>query len=96
MIVILVNFHCIMSLKHEIMDTNTLRCILILVYHILKFILLFLLLGATTDNLPPGVLYRVVATYKYDAEDTDELSFEKGEIISVVPYDDPETQASCY
>jgi len=48
--------------------------------------------GATTDNLPPGVLYRVVATYKYDAEDTDELSFEKGEIINVVPYDDPETQ----
>jgi len=50
--------------------------------------------GATTENLPPGVLYRVVATYKYDAEDTDELSFEKGEIISVVPYDDPETQVS--
>lgn len=50
--------------------------------------------GATTENLPPGVLYRVVATYKYDAEDTDELSFEKGEVISVVPYDDPETQAS--
>lgn len=50
--------------------------------------------GATTENLPPGVLYRVVATYKYDAEDTDELSFEKGEIISVVAYDDPETQAS--
>lgn len=50
--------------------------------------------GATTDNLPPGVLYRVVATYKYDAEDTDELSFEKGEIINVVPYDDPETQVS--
>ncbi|XP_050419741.1 myc box-dependent-interacting protein 1 isoform X1 [Adelges cooleyi] len=48
--------------------------------------------GATTDNLPAGVLYRVVATYKYDAEDTDELSFEKGEIISVVSYDDPETQ----
>lgn len=40
------------------------------------------------------MLYRVVATYKYDAEDTDELSFEKGEIISVVPYDDPETQVS--
>lgn len=36
----------------------------------------------------------MVATYKYDAEDTDELSFEKGEIISVVSYDDPETQAS--
>jgi amphiphysin len=36
----------------------------------------------------------VIATYKYDAEDTDELSFEKGEIINVVPYDDPETQAS--
>lgn len=55
-----------------------------------------LFLGATTENLPPGVLYRVIATYKYDAEDSDELSFEKGEIISVVPYDDPETQVRTF
>jgi len=57
-------------------------------------IIIFWFTGATTENLPPGILYRVVATYKYDAEDTDELSFEKGEIISVVAYDDPETQVS--
>ncbi|XP_058791094.1 amphiphysin isoform X2 [Phymastichus coffea] len=48
--------------------------------------------GATTDNLPPGVLYRVKATYKYNREDIDELSFEVGEIIRVVEYDDPEEQ----
>ncbi|XP_063976382.1 myc box-dependent-interacting protein 1 isoform X2 [Diachasmimorpha longicaudata] len=49
-------------------------------------------LGATTENLPPGVLYRVKATYKYSREDADELSFDVGEIIRVVEYDDPEEQ----
>ncbi|KAL0111164.1 hypothetical protein PUN28_012821 [Cardiocondyla obscurior] len=49
-------------------------------------------IGATTDNLPPGVLYRVKATYKYNREDADELSFDVGEIIRVVEYDDPEEQ----
>ncbi|XP_046684186.1 amphiphysin isoform X2 [Homalodisca vitripennis] len=48
--------------------------------------------GATTDNLPPGVLYRVKATYKYNREDNDELSFEVGEIIRVIEYDDPDEQ----
>ncbi|XP_072155557.1 myc box-dependent-interacting protein 1 isoform X1 [Bemisia tabaci] len=48
--------------------------------------------GATTDNLPPGVLYRVKATYKYVREDVDELSFEVGEVIRVVEYEDPEEQ----
>ncbi|KAF5276231.1 hypothetical protein FQR65_LT04036 [Abscondita terminalis] len=48
--------------------------------------------GATTDNLPPGVLYRVKATYKYNREDSDELSFDVDEIIQVVEYDDPEEQ----
>ncbi|XP_017797993.1 PREDICTED: amphiphysin isoform X2 [Habropoda laboriosa] len=48
--------------------------------------------GATTDNLPPGVLYRVKATYKYRCEDADELSFDVGDIIRVVEYDDPEEQ----
>lgn len=32
------------------------------------------------------------ATYKYDAEDTDELSFEAGEIIHVIEHEDPEEQ----
>merc|ERR1711909_218448 len=48
--------------------------------------------GATTDNLPPGVLYKVKATYKYQAEDMDELAFEVGELIQVIEYDDPEEQ----
>ncbi|CAG5090389.1 Similar to Amph: Amphiphysin (Rattus norvegicus), partial [Cotesia congregata] len=49
-------------------------------------------IGATTENLPAGVLYRVKATYKYGREDMDELSFDVGEIIQVVEYDDPEEQ----
>lgn len=49
-------------------------------------------IGATTTDLPPGVLYRVKATYKYVKEDVDELSFDVGEIIQVIEYDDPEDQ----
>ncbi|XP_070494747.1 myc box-dependent-interacting protein 1 isoform X2 [Chironomus tepperi] len=49
-------------------------------------------ISATTTNLPPGVLYRVKATYKYVREDADELSFDVGEIIDVIEYDDPEDQ----
>ncbi|XP_031625583.1 amphiphysin isoform X2 [Contarinia nasturtii] len=48
--------------------------------------------GATTTDLPPGVLYRVKATYKYVKEDVDELSFDVGETIQVIEYDDPEDQ----
>ncbi|XP_064472361.1 bridging integrator 2-like isoform X2 [Ornithodoros turicata] len=48
--------------------------------------------GATTTDLPSGVLYRVRATYKYTAEDVDELNFESGELIRVVEYEDPEEQ----
>ena len=32
------------------------------------------------------------ATHKYVGEDVDELTFEPGEIITVVPFDDPEEQ----
>ena len=53
-----------------------------------------LLSGATTDNLGPGVLYQVKASYKYQAEDVDELNFEVGEVIDVVEYDDPEEQVN--
>ncbi|KAL9699570.1 hypothetical protein quinque_003011 [Culex quinquefasciatus] len=38
--------------------------------------------GATTTDLPPGVLYRVKATYKYVREDVDELSFDVGDIVN--------------
>ncbi|KAH9412554.1 amphiphysin isoform X2 [Dermatophagoides pteronyssinus] len=49
-------------------------------------------IGATTVDLPPGVLYKVKATYKYAAEDNDELTFESGEILHVIQYEDPEEQ----
>jgi len=49
-------------------------------------------IGATTDNLPPGVLYRVRATYKYAAEDDDELALEVGDVVQVIEYEDPEEQ----
>ena len=60
--------------------------------NMLLILFLFSFAGATTENLPPGVLYRVKATYKYNKEDTDELSFDVGEIIRVVEYEDPEEQ----
>lgn len=50
--------------------------------------------GATTTDLPAGVLYRVKATYKYVREDADELSFEVGDTIQVIEYDDPEDQVN--
>lgn len=45
-----------------------------------------------TTNKPPVYLHKVRATYKYLAEDEDELSFEAGEIIQVIEYDDPQEQ----
>ena len=60
----------------------------------MQWIIFFFLLGATTDNLGPGVLYQVKASYKYQAEDVDELNFEVGEVIDVVEYDDPEEQVN--
>ena len=37
---------------------------------------------------------QVTATHNYIGEDEDELSFDKGMIILVVPYDDPEDEVS--
>ena len=33
-----------------------------------------------------------MATHPYQGEDEDELTFEKGAIIAVIPYDDPEDE----
>ncbi|XP_049694632.2 myc box-dependent-interacting protein 1 isoform X1 [Helicoverpa armigera] len=49
-------------------------------------------IGATLAGLPPGTLYRVRATYRYTREDSDELSFDVGEVIRVVEYTDPDEQ----
>lgn len=40
----------------------------------------------------PAYLHKVRATYKYLAEDKDELSFEAGEVIQVIEYEDPSEQ----
>lgn len=37
-------------------------------------------------------LWQVRAAYRYVAEDDDELSFEKGEIINVIEFEDPDEQ----
>ena len=34
------------------------------------------------------------AAYKYQAEDVDELSFEVGEVVQVIEYEDPEEQVT--
>ena len=35
---------------------------------------------------------KVMATHPYQGEDDDELSFEKGDVILVVPYEDPDDE----
>lgn len=48
-----------------------------------------------TEASPPKTpvyLHKVKTTYKYMAEDEDELSFEAGEIIQVIEYEDPSEQ----
>jgi len=39
-----------------------------------------------------AVHLQVKASHTYTADDADELSFEAGEIISVIPFDDPDEQ----
>ncbi|PIK50320.1 putative amphiphysin, partial [Apostichopus japonicus] len=45
-----------------------------------------------TTDLPEGVLYMVKALHDYACLDSDELSFQKGETIQVIAFDDPEDQ----
>ncbi len=42
--------------------------------------------------MPSGVLYKVKSSYKYAAEDMDELGFDVGEVILVIPFEDPDEQ----
>ena len=43
---------------------------------------------------PANCQFKVRATHAYKAEDEDELSFDAGDLIFVVPYDDPDEQVS--
>lgn len=38
------------------------------------------------------IMLKVIALHPYTGEDEDELSFEKGDVICVVPYEDPEDE----
>eukprot|EP00731_Ephydatia_muelleri_P013309 Em0007g619a len=44
------------------------------------------------DSEPTAVLYKVVAAHPYKGEDEDELTFDKGAIIFVIPYEDPDDE----
>lgn len=44
------------------------------------------------DDLSVNVLYQVEVTHQYLAQDSDELSLEKGEKIDVIPFDNPDEQ----
>lgn len=48
--------------------------------------------NAISSSKPPVYLHKVCATYKYKAEDEDELSFEAGEVIQVIEYEDSDEQ----
>lgn len=50
-------------------------------------------LNAQDGGVPEHrILFKVLATHKYVGEDIDELTFDIGEIITVVPFDDPDEQ----
>nr|XP_054750263.1 myc box-dependent-interacting protein 1-like [Lytechinus pictus] len=44
------------------------------------------------SNLPSGVLYRAKATHDYQPRDSDELTLAKGDMVFVIPFEDPEDQ----
>ena len=49
-------------------------------------------LRAEKTKVPLNIFVQVQATHPYAGEDTDELTFGGGDVINVVPFDDPEDQ----
>lgn len=45
-------------------------------------------------HIHPTISIQVIATHPYHGEDEDELSFEKGDTISVVRYEDADDEVS--
>ncbi|GFR99287.1 Myc box-dependent-interacting protein 1 [Elysia marginata] len=41
---------------------------------------------------PANTMYHVQATHRYNGEDVDELTFDPGEVIYVIPFENPEEQ----
>ena len=59
-------------------------------------VLLHIHRGLCTSLLFCDLIHQVIATHLYHGEDEDELTFEKGAIVYVVPYEDAEDEASLY
>ncbi|XP_048342327.1 myc box-dependent-interacting protein 1 isoform X7 [Sphaerodactylus townsendi] len=50
--------------------------------------------GAPSEraDMPPGFLFKVQAMHDYIATDTDELQLKSGDVVLVIPFDNPEEQ----
>ncbi|XP_015417181.1 PREDICTED: myc box-dependent-interacting protein 1 isoform X13 [Myotis davidii] len=48
--------------------------------------------GAVRVDLPPGFMFKVQAQHDYAATDTDELQLKAGDVVLVIPFQNPEEQ----
>ncbi|XP_006909554.1 myc box-dependent-interacting protein 1 isoform X3 [Pteropus alecto] len=48
--------------------------------------------GAARSDLPPGFMFKVQAQHDYTATDTDELQLKAGDVVLVIPFQNPEEQ----
>ncbi|XP_051567612.1 myc box-dependent-interacting protein 1-like isoform X2 [Myxocyprinus asiaticus] len=48
--------------------------------------------GSSEAELPPSVLFKVKAMHDYEATDNDELGLKAGDIVLVIPFDNPDEQ----
>ncbi|XP_019573536.1 myc box-dependent-interacting protein 1 isoform X28 [Rhinolophus sinicus] len=48
--------------------------------------------GAARLDLPPGFMFKVQAQHDYTATDTDELQLKAGDVVLVIPFQNPEEQ----
>ncbi|XP_066518750.1 myc box-dependent-interacting protein 1b isoform X2 [Hoplias malabaricus] len=48
--------------------------------------------GSSDAELPPGVIYKVKAMHDYAATDSDELDLKSGDIVLVLPFENPDEQ----
>ncbi|XP_032384952.1 myc box-dependent-interacting protein 1 isoform X1 [Etheostoma spectabile] len=45
-----------------------------------------------SEEMPPGFLYKLQVMHDYAANDTDELEMKTGDVVLVIPFDNPEEQ----
>uniref|UniRef100_A0A2K5SG29 Bridging integrator 1 n=1 Tax=Cebus imitator TaxID=2715852 RepID=A0A2K5SG29_CEBIM len=52
--------------------------------------------GAGRLDLPPGFMFKVQAQHDYTATDTDELQLKAGDVVLVIPFQNPEEQVRAW